>query len=208
MKINKLIKLLVTIALGSFVLTGCSKQPQLMGDAGQNVSTTAPMTMGIDRQDFEKAAMDMVDSMLKSGSLNKPDGSRYVVMMSNIVNDTTQRIDTRMLTNKIKRAMRNSGKAIFTNAVGTERDDTTIATRQLRGNDEFDQSTVAGKGTLLSAELGLAGRIMQRSAKTTDGDQLVEYYFQMELTNAKNGLVYWDDESVVGKLGSNDTVTW
>lgn len=200
------LKMLVgTLTLSVFLFTGCAKQPQILGMGSVQ---KAPVTMGIDRQDFEKAATDMVDSLLRSGALNKRGGGRYIVMMSDVINDTTQRIDTRMLTKKIRIAMMRSGKAVMTNAVGTERDDTTISTRKLRGNDEFDQSTIAKKGTLLSAELGLAGRILQRTDKTHNDDQLVEYYFQLELTNARNGLVYWEDEAVIGKLGSNDTVTW
>lgn len=202
---NKKSLLLGISAITMMLFTGCSTSAQYVGGS---TPKAAPMTMGIDRQDFEKAATDMVDSLLRSGALNKKGGGRYIIMMSDVVNDTTQRIDTRMLTKKIRIAMMRSGKAVMTNAVGTERDDTTISTRKLRGNDEFDQRTVAKKGTLLNAEMGLAGRILQKTATTNSGDQLVEYYFQLELTNAKNGLVYWEDEAVVGKLGSNDSVTW
>jgi len=201
----KKISLILSVVIATILFSGCARQTEYIG---MNSPNAAPMTMGIDRQDFEKAASDMVDSLLRSKALNKQGGGRYIVMMSDIVNDTTQRIDTRMLTKKIRIAIARSGKAVMTNAVGTERDDTTISTRQLRNNEEFDQRTIAKKGTLLNAELGLAGRILQRSARTNDGDQLVEYYFQLELTNARNGLVYWEDETVVGKLGSNETVTW
>jgi penicillin-binding protein activator len=196
----------LSILMGTFLFTGCTTQPQSIGG---NISKEAPVTMGLDRQDFEKAASGMVDSLLTSGSLNKREGGRYIVMISDIINDTTQRIDTRMLTKKMRIAMLKSGKAVITSAVGTERDDTTInATREVRNSKEFNQSTAIKSGQLINAELGLSGRIMQRTAKTNDGDQLVEYYFQLTLTNAANGLAYWEDEVIVGKLGSNDTVTW
>ncbi len=203
----KNIKLISMGLLTSTLLfTGCSQQPQIMGS---NSVKAAPVTMGIDRQDFEKAASDMIESLLTSGALNKNGGGRYVVMISDIINDTTQRIDTRMLTKKMRVSMLKSGKAVITSAVGTERDDTTIeATRSTRNSSEFNQKTSIKSGQLINAELGLSGRIMQRAAKTNDGDQLVEYYFQLTLTNAANGLAYWEDEVIVGKLGSNDTVTW
>lgn len=203
----KNIKLISMGLLTSTLLfTGCSQRPQIMGS---NSVKAAPVTMGIDRQDFEKAASDMIESLLTSGALNKNGGGRYVVMISDIINDTTQRIDTRMLTKKMRVSMLKSGKAVITSAVGTERDDTTIeATRSTRNSSEFNQKTSIKSGQLINAELGLSGRIMQRAAKTNDGDQLVEYYFQLTLTNAANGLAYWEDEVIVGKLGSNDTVTW
>ncbi len=204
MKINNLI--VGTAITATLLFTGCTKQPELLGVSSK---TKAPVTLGIDRQDFEKAASDMVESLLTSGALNKREGGRYIVMISDIVNDTTQRIDTRMLTKKIRVSMLKSGKAVITSAVGTERDDTTInATRSTRNSKEFNQATSIKEGQLINAELGLSGRIMQRTAKTADDNQLVEYYFQLTLTNAVNGLAYWEDEVVVGKLGSNDTVSW
>ncbi len=196
----------LSLILATVLFTGCTTQAQFVGS---NNLKSVPVTMGIDRQDFEKAASDMMESLLSSGALNKREGGRYIVMISDILNDTTQRIDTRMLTKKIRISMLKSGKAVITSAVGTERDDTTInATRSVRSNKEFNQATSIKSGQLLNAELGLSGRIMQRTAKTNDGDQLVEYYFQLTLTNAANGLAYWEDEVIVGKIGSNDSVTW
>lgn len=202
----KKLKIAIPVLITTIIFSGCSTPAQYIN---MNKSNSKPMTMGIDRQDFEKAASDMVESLLTSNVLDKKDGSRYVIMMSDILNDTTQNIDTRMLTKKIRIALRKSGKAIMTNAVGTEQDSTTInSSRAIRGNKEFNQKSASAENALIGAELGLAGRILQRAAETNDGDQLVEYYFQMELTNAHNGLVYWEDEAVVGKLGSNDTVIW
>ena len=195
----------ITLSMGVFLFTGCTNQPQYVPS---NSPKSSIVTMGIDRQDFEKAATDMVESLLSSGALNKKGGGRYIVMISDIVNDTTQRLDTKMLTKKIRIAMNKSGKAIITSAVGTERDDTAQETRNLRGNKEFKQETIIKKNTLFAPELSLSGDILQRAAKTNDGDQLVEYYFQLSLTDISSGLVYWEDESIVGKLGSNDTVTW
>ncbi len=104
--------------------------------------------------------------------------------------------------------MNRSGKAIITTAVGRQRDDTAQQVRKLRGNEEFKQDTIAKKHTLYAPELSLSGDILQRAAKTGDDEQLVEYYFQLTLTQIKSGLAYWEDEVIVGKLGSNDSVTW
>ncbi len=207
---KNLLKTISLSAITAIFLIGCAKQPVYIGsDDGNLEANPTPLTMGIDRQDFEKAATKMVNSLLNSGVLNKQDGGRYIIMMSDIINDTTQRIDIRMLTQKIRTELLQSGKAIFTNAVGTQRDDTTVSgSRELRENEEFDQSTVAQKGTLLGADFGLQGRIIQKTSTTYDKDQVVEYYFQMGLTNVKNGLSYWEDEIIIGKLGSNDSVVW
>ncbi|WP_419766103.1 MAG: penicillin-binding protein activator LpoB [Arcobacter sp.] len=203
MKNKKLI--ISTIFIGTLLFTACSQKPEYLPE---NSPKSSIVTMGIDRQDFEKAASDMASSLLKSGALNKNSGGKYVVMMSDIVNDTTQRIDVKFLTKKMRIAILNSKKAIMTSAVGTQRDDLAQDTRALRDNDEFKKSTVIKKNTLYAPELSLSGNILQRTAKANEDEQIVEYYFQLSMTDIKTGLVTWEDEVVIGKIGSNDTVTW
>ena len=200
---------LVAMTAATLLFTGCANQPQYTGsNASQN--QTQPLTMGIDRQDFEKAASEAVDSLLRGKALNKPGGGRYVVMMARLINDTTQRIDTDMLMKKIRIAMLQSGKAVVTTAVkaGGAEDMSTYEVRKLRGNSEFKQSRIAKKGSLIAPDMSLGGKIMQRTAKGTNGNQIVEYYFQLTLTHLETGLAFWEGETVIGKSGSNDTVTW
>jgi len=80
--------------------------------------------------------------------------------------------------------------------------------RELRENDEFAQNTIAKKGTLLAPDMSLSGKIIQRNIKTTDNKQLVEYYFQLTLTQLQTGLAFWEDEININKIGSNKSVSW
>ncbi len=203
MKNKKLI--ISTLFMGTIFFAGCTHKPEYLPE---NSPKSSIVTMGIDRQDFEKAASDMAKSLLSSGALDKSGGGKSVVMMSDIVNDTTQRFDVKFLTKKLGIAILNSGKAILTSAVGTQRDDLAQDTRKLRNNDEFKKSTTIQKNTLYAPSLSLSGSILQRTAKANKDDQIVEYYFQLSLTDIKTGLVTWEDEVVIGKIGSNDTVTW
>lgn len=66
-----------SLVAATIIFTGCTKQPQYIGDGSG--SSVAPITMGIDRGDFEKAASDATQSLLSSGALNRPGGGRYVV---------------------------------------------------------------------------------------------------------------------------------
>jgi len=210
MKKNTIIKTMSAGLIGTLLLTGCSSKTQYLNASNENLdSTQAPITLGIDRRDFEKAADGMVSSILTSGVLNIKNSKRSIILMSDIINDTTQRIDTRMLTKKIRTSILRSKQAIFTNAIGTQRDDTTVfGSRELRGNDEFDQKTLPKKRALIGADFGLSGRIIQKTTSVDEDDQIVEYYFQMELTSVKDGLAYWEDEIIIGKVGSNDSVSW
>jgi uncharacterized protein (TIGR02722 family) len=163
--------------------------------------------MSIDYRDFEKVASKLVASLLRSGAVNKPDGSRYVLAISRIKNDTTQRIDTNQLIKKIRVALLGSGKVVVTTAVGAHgaEDNMSMQARQLRNSAEFNQKTVAGKGQMIAPELSLSGQIFERSIQISRKKQQVEYYFQLSLTDITTGLAYWEGEEVISKRGKSVT---
>ncbi len=194
------------IMLLLFVVSGCATPTQnidMNNDRGQAV-------MGLDYRDFQKAASDAVSSMLQSGAVNKKSGGRYGLAISRIVNDTMQRIDTDQLIKKIRVELLQSGKVVVTTAVGANgaEDKLAMQARQLRKSDEFKQSTVAKKGQMIAPELSLSGKIIQRNIRVNSGTQQVEYYFQLTLTDINTGLAFWEGESVIGKRGSNNSVSW
>ena len=168
----------------------------------------ADAVMALDHRDFARAADTMIKSMLNSNALKKPDGGRYVVAMSTIKNDTMQRIEVSQLTAKIRRDLLNSGRLIMTTAVGSQQDAMNSEARKLRESAEFNQDTVQQKGQLQAPELSLAGKIFQRNIKLDNGDQQVEYYFTLMMTDLKTGLAIWEDEAVMGKRGSGKSATW
>jgi len=198
-----------TIILGitGFLLGGCATKTtniDMNNDRGEAV-------MGLDYRDFQGAAQDMIESLISSGAVSKKDGGRYVLAVSRVVNDTMQHIDTGQLVKKIRVGLLRSGKVVVTTAVGANgaEDKMAMKTRkELRGNEEFDQKTVAGKGRMIAPDLSLSGKILQRNIRVDNSTQRVEYYFQMSLTDIKTGLAFWEDERVIGKRGSNKSVAW
>ena len=168
------------------------------------------ISAGIDAADFEKAAADAVSSMLRSGVLNKKNGARYVLAISNVTNDTMQRIDTDLLIKKIRIELLNSGRVVVTTAVGVSgpEDPLSMMSRELRDNEEFNQQTTMAKGQMIAPELSLSGKIIQRNAAVNEDEQRVDYYFQLTLTDIRTGLALWDGETVIGKIASNKSVAW
>lgn len=194
----------MVLALLTFV--GCTKKTVIVdpqADAG-------PQTMALDYRDFEKAANDSIEDMILSGAVNRPGGGRYVMVVSTVVNDTMQRIDTDLLTKKIRVALLRSGKVVTTTAIGAEgpEDSMAMQTRQLRESDEFNQSTVAKKGQMIAPELSLSGKITQRNLRTDDNYQQVEYYFLLSLTDINSGLAIWENETPIVKRGDTKSVSW
>ncbi len=91
-------------------------------------------------------------------------------------------------------------------------DETTHQVRGTRGDSEYDQGTIAGKGTLVAPNMSLTGKMIQRNLKTDSclfcsGDERVEYYLQMTLTDVKTGLSVWEDEQPILKQGKH-APTW
>ena len=165
---------------------------------------------GLNYKDFQKAANDSVDSMLRSGAISKPGGGRYVLAISDIINDTMQRIDTDQLVKKIRVALLQSGKVVVTTAVSAKgaEDKMSMSARKLRGHGEFNQKTVAGKGQMIAPDLSLSGKIIQKNIRINRSEEQTEYYFQLSLTDINTGLALWEGETVLGKKGSGDSVSW
>ena len=128
-----------------------------------------------------------------------------------VINDTTQRIDTDLLTKKIRIAMLNSGKAVITSAIsgdGNNEEGLIGDIRDMRDNDEVNQKTLPPKGSIYAPNFALSGKIIQRTSLTASKKALVAYYFQLTLTDLETGLAFWEDESVIEKIGSAKSVSW
>ncbi|RDU65463.1 penicillin-binding protein activator LpoB [Helicobacter sp. MIT 14-3879] len=190
------------------IFAGCSNKVEYISLKDSKEYTTS----GLDYHDIEDAAQKGVESLLsskytKSINSNKP----KVLAISDVINDTMQLIDTEQLTRKVTREMRNSGKYILTLAItgnGAMEDTMINKARNTRDNDEFNQYTTIEKGELISPELSLSGKIIQKNTKLSSSKQRIDYYFLLTLTDIKSGLVLWDDEINIIKVGSNNNVAW
>ncbi len=199
----------LSVAAWALIIAGCTpptKNIDTANDEGKAV-------MELDYRDFDKAATEMVQSMLSSGVFKKADGNRYVVTTAKIINDTMQRIDTDQLTFKVEQDLINSGQVVMTAAVGGKGapDQMVYQMRDLRDSDksdEFKQGTMPGKGQIIAPELSISGKIYQKNIRYDNNIQQVEYYFQLRVAEIATGLSYWQKEAFIGKRGSKKVVPW
>jgi uncharacterized protein (TIGR02722 family) len=202
-------KILLGVFLSAGLLLSCAPQTENIDTANEQ----AKAVMSLDYRDFDRAASEMIQSMIQSGTLNKPGGGRYVMTTGRIVNDTMQRIDTDQLMAKIEQELMNSGQVVMTSAVGGAGapDQMVYDVRDLRDSevgDEFDPNTLAAKKQLIAPELSISGKIFQRNLRYDKDRQQVEYYFELKVTDLTSGLRFWQKEVMIGKRGSNKTVVW
>lgn len=173
------------------------------------------VVMGLSQRDFEAAANQALEEIIASPLLVHPDadkGGRYILSIYNIINDTTQRIDTDQLVKKIRVGLLNSGKFLTTTAVnftGAGPEDTSTAkSRELQNSSLINQNTTKKDGQVYAPDFSLSGKIIQRTSKVSSSKQLVEYYFQLTMTQLETGLAYWEGEYPIAKTGRNDSVSW
>ena len=154
MKLYLLFTTALLLCLGCATTTSTSKVNYVNPHAGQGIATVGD----INTQDWGIAADQMVQSLLSREDLIPENNQRKVVMIGRVHNATGTRIDTDLLTKKIRVAMLNSGNFIITTAVGMDgpEDDASMLVRQeLQASQEFDQSTVAAKGQLIAPDYRL-----------------------------------------------------
>ena len=173
--------------------------------AGQGMTTVGD----INAQDWSLASDEMIQSLLRSTAIDSEDGRRVVLMIGNIQNNTTARVDTDLLTKKIRIGLNRSGKVVTTTAVGLNgpEDESSMAVRELRGSSEFNQTTVAGQGEMVAHDYSLSGKIIQQSVRA-GRTRSATYTFQLSLTDIRTGLAFWEDEREISKLGKKPAVSW
>ncbi len=201
-------QLTASLVIGSFsvLFIGCARNQVIDPTTEQGIVSVGH----VDIQDFERAANELATDLLKSPALAKygPD-NQAVMAISLIENRTSTQLDTDLLIKRIRIALLNSGKVVTTTAVsaGASEDPLVRENRNLRKDDEFDQSTIAAKGTLKAPDFTLSGKIIDNNVR--DGHlRQSTYDFQLSLTDKNTGTAKWEGLKSITKQGRHNTIGW
>ena len=194
----------VLCTLIALTTTACTTQTKVISRAESSEYVAATLS----DNDFESAAKEMLDDML-SNELSQPkaDGKPYVMTISDIKNDTMQRIDTADLTDYIKKELRRSGRVKTTDAFGDNKSKNVALSRELKDSALVDKSTVKKNNTVKAFDLSLEGRIAQKNS-TVGKNKMIEYIFSLNLIDMSDGTELWSDKKVITKLTDKNTQTW
>jgi len=197
-------------AATALLMLGCAAQPTVLVDARTDRSG---QTMGLDSRDFETAAGELVRQAVASGRLDNPKGRPYNLMLSRIVIDTMQRIDTDQLAKRFQIELVNSGKVIVVKSLigdgnSLTADPELMGIRQLRNSQEFNQANIPGRNGLEAPDLRLTGKISQHINRIDATTQRIDYDFDLSIEDFNTGLALWQGTRTISKLGTNRTVTW
>ncbi len=177
---KKAILISIVLAHMLFWVSGCGSNATYVeaGGARSLISTNK-----INVADWNKAADQLVNSMLASSAFEKFK-KPVLLEVSRIVNRTSDRIDTDMLTKRITIALNNSGVAIAKTS--------DQYSKELAEYNRF----MSNKGTVPAAKITISGKILE-DRESVDRDREVTYTFQMSINS--DGVMIWEDQVQIAK---------
>ncbi|MFP4281200.1 MAG: penicillin-binding protein activator LpoB [Opitutales bacterium] len=192
------------LALSSLAfLSGCQTGgARVIDSSGPETITSLDQ---IDIQDWESAASDMVDSLLVSGVLERAPTTPAVLVISRIVNNTQQQVDTDSLVKKIRVALNQTGKVATATTIGL---DGRVEDPLARDSAAMQQFIEGEEGPRLpQPHFSLSGKLLENRTRAGSTRQ-VTYTFQLSLTEIASGLAVWEDERQITKQGKRPSVGW
>lgn len=182
------------------LVPGCASPARIIGvDSDEALVTISEL----DPADWNRAAAENIDSLLASGALRRSDGKPAVVMVSRIRNYTTLHLESQILTDKIRRAILQSGQAKVTSALGAG-GNLDLAVRRIREKDSddlFNQATVPKRGTVIAPNFSLSGAITQQTIYQGRTEESY-FLFHMALTDLVPGIAVWEHTVEILKQGT------
>jgi uncharacterized protein (TIGR02722 family) len=186
---TRIILLLIAAACPVF-FTGCATDAHYVqtGDKEQVVSLGQ-----INIQDYANAANDAVKELLQSGALDKVANPPALLELSRIINNTSQQVDTDLLTKKISIALLQSGKAL-----------TKTVDNKATGYHQETEFMNDQKTTRMP-DFTLSGKIIE-TVDRAGSTRRTTYSFQLSLNDTKAGVQVWEGEKEIGKQGTRSSV--
>ena len=163
------------------------------------------VSFGIDYHDIDRVIEKNIHSLLSSQYVRTMQGKKLLVI-ADIVNETSEDIDVELVARKLAREMRKTQKFTLTNAIsgsGAKSDRMIKDSRKLTKDSSFNQRTTIENGTLEAPELSLSGKFVQRNKKIGKITRL-DYIFLLTLSDIKSGKVLWDHEEIISKVTASN----
>jgi uncharacterized protein (TIGR02722 family) len=169
----------------------CSCQTDVFyGDPG----AVETVTVAYGSTDLQSIAEKMVDSLIRHPVLD----NRPVLYVHEVKNKTSEHIDTKGITDKIRTAVLRSGRARFTASSDIPQDLIDQLDYQSAGRGIVDPATAKKFGKQVGADFMMFGEIMSIT-KTAGRVKDVYYMITLNLVDIETGLIEWAEEKEIRK---------
>jgi uncharacterized protein (TIGR02722 family) len=172
------------------LLAGCAKPTTRYGDA----VATETVTNQFGSTDLQLIAEAMTRSMLQTPVIVS--SGLPIVTVQEVRNKTSEYIDTRSITDKIRVELQKSGKVRF--AVDSAALDQATDEIKRQQSEFYAKDQAAAKGRMVGAQYRMEGNITS-IVKVVRDVKDVYYKFNLQLWNIQNGLLEWTDEKEIRK---------
>jgi uncharacterized protein (TIGR02722 family) len=184
-RLTSILLLSAAIALG-----GCSTPKTRYGDAG-SVET---VTNQFGSTDLQMLAEQMTQSMLQAQAISS--GNLPIVTMQEVKNKTSEYIDTRAITNRMRATLQKSGRVRF--AVDLAEMQKQIDELKRQQSELYDQDKSVQQGRMVGAGFRVTGEITSIVKETKDVKD-VYYQLFLSLTDVQTGIEEWSDTKDIRK---------
>lgn len=198
------------------LLTGCASTTTIYDPA--TTQTNIRQEGNVSSEEMRQVAIAAVKGAMTNAKfiaflrkykkeMNDPDAIP-VLKLDRCVNDTDDPdLNVSEITDLLNEELLNAGKVDVTLAEGAGRTQAIANSRELENDDNFDQKTVAKRGTLQAARLVLRPRVTSNSVR--DGRRkAVTRTFVLEMADVKTGLLMWKFTKQLAFMKTRSAVGW
>ncbi|MCB9847598.1 MAG: penicillin-binding protein activator LpoB [Phycisphaeraceae bacterium] len=195
-------KTLCTAALLGATLTGCEKSQRIERvDPGQVLD----YQVKFDEDDAREVAHAMIDDALSrpwiDNWLSEHAGKRPVIIVGDILNNTSDYIDSSLFTVAFERDLLNSGRVSI---VASSSERTQLRDERAQGQDWSRPDTVKRMAYELGADLMLIGRIAENREVHRNKKKNIRYYqVSLDLIDVESNQKVWIGLHEIEKRGTN-----
>jgi uncharacterized protein (TIGR02722 family) len=178
------------IAAVAIAVAGCAKPKTRYGDAG-GVET---VTNEFGSTDLQMLAEQMTQSMLQTPVIEG--GNLPIVTIQEVKNKTSEYIDTRAITNRMRSTLQKSRRVRF--AVDNAEMQRQKEDLERQGSELYDQEKAVRQGKMVGAGYRLSGEITS-IVKETKNVKDVYYQLFLSLTDIQTGIEEWSETKDIRK---------
>jgi len=191
MKLSKVAVLFLSVGLGA-----CATGPRYGGAVSYgDAKGVEQVTNEFGSTDLQMIAESLSRQMLQSPIIANSQGM-VRLRLADVKNKTTEYIDTRVITEKIRRQLLATGRVEF--AVGNaEMQNQVDSLRRQNQTGMYDSKTTAKMGKMQAEKYLIQGSISSIVKRGNVKD--VWYNFELSLTDVERGVIVWAGEKEIRK---------